>query len=337
MGALPFELRKREVFVKREAKTDSKFGCKPEDRSTEEIIDFGTLNIDKPKGPTSHQVSAYVQQILEIKKSGHSGTLDPQVTGVLPVALGRGTKVIQAMISAGKEYVCIMHLHKDVDEKQIREVFSKFTTKITQMPPVKSAVKREWREREVYYMNILEVKGKDVLFVVGCQAGTYIRKLCHDMGRDLKVGAHMAELRRSKAGPFDETRNLITLHDLKDAFAVYKEEGKDTLLRKLILPVERGVDNLPKVWILDSTVNSLSHGTDLAIPGISKLEEFEKEEMVAVMTLKEELVALGKANMDTKEIMSKEKGIAVLIEKVFILPGAYPKIAKISTEKDKTN
>ncbi|MEM3127119.1 MAG: RNA-guided pseudouridylation complex pseudouridine synthase subunit Cbf5 [Candidatus Woesearchaeota archaeon] len=329
---LPFEKRSNELFVKREAKTDSKFGCKPEERPTEEIINYGIVNIDKPKGPTSHQVSAYVQQILGIDKSGHSGTLDPQVSGVLPIALGRGTKVIQAMISAGKEYICIMHLHKDVPEGKIRDIFSKFTTKIMQLPPVKSAVKRQMREREIYYMKIIEIKEKDVLFVVGCQAGTYIRKLCHDVGKELGVGAHMVELRRTKAASFDE-KTLVTLQDLKDAFVVYKEEGKDIFLRKCILPVEYGVSHLPKIWILDSTVNSLTHGTDLAIPGISKLEKIEKEQLVAVMTLKNELVAIGKAMLSTKEILEMEKGIAVSVEKVFMEPGIYPKIRKLTDNK----
>ncbi len=327
MAVLPFELRKRDVFVRREAKTDPKFGHSPEERSTEEIIDYGIVNIDKPKGPTSHQVSAYIQQILGLKKAGHSGTLDPGVTGVLPVALGRGTKVIQAIITAGKEYVCIMHLHKDADEKKIREVFEKFTTKIKQLPPVKSAVKRQMRERTIYYTNILEIKDRDVLFVVGCQAGTYIRKLCHDIGGDLGTGAHMAELRRTKVASFNE-ETLATLHDLKDAFVLYKEEGNDKLLRKCILPVESGVNHLPKVWILDSTVNSLAHGTDLAIPGISKLEHIEPDQLVAVMTLKEELVALGRAKLATKHILEQEKGIAVAIEKVFMMPGIYPQIKK---------
>jgi len=328
---LPFETKKKDVFVKREAKTDPKFGCRPEERSIEEIINYGIVNIDKPKGPTSHQVSAYVQQILGLKKAGHSGTLDPGVTGVLPVALGRGTKVIQAIITAGKEYVCIMHLHKDVDEKKIRRVFEKFTTKIKQLPPVKSAVKRQWREREIYYMKILEIKEKDVLFVVGCQAGTYIRKLCFDMGKELGTGAHMAELRRTKVANFNE-ETLITLHDLKDAFVVYKEEKNDKLLKKCILPVESGVSHLPKVWVLDSTVNSLSHGTDLAIPGISKLEHIEPDQLVAVMTLKEELVALGRSKLATKHILENEKGIAVAIEKVFIMPGVYPQIKKTDSK-----
>src|SRR3989338_1394353 len=114
---LPFEKTKREILVRKDAETNYKYGCNPENRKTHEIINYGIVNIDKPKGPTSHQVSDYVQKILHIDKSGHSGTLDPAVTGVLPVALGSGTRIVQALLTAGKEYVAIMHLHKEVDEK----------------------------------------------------------------------------------------------------------------------------------------------------------------------------------------------------------------------------
>ncbi len=176
---LPFEKIKRKILVKKEAETDNKLGCKPEERTTEEIINYGIVNINKPQGPTSHQVSDYVQKILGITKSGHSGTLDPHVHGVLPIALGRATRIVQALLKAGKEYVGIMHLHKDIEEEKVKLVIKKhFIGKIKQIPPLKSAVKREERTREIYYFDILEKQEKDVLFITGCEAGTYIRKLC---------------------------------------------------------------------------------------------------------------------------------------------------------------
>ena len=213
---LPFEEVKRDILVKREAETSPKFGCKPEDRTAEQLLNLGIINIDKPKGPTSHQVSAYVQKILDSCKGGHSGTLDPKVTGVLPTAVGKATRIVQALLVAGKEYVCLMHVHKELPQDQIFKVMKEFTGKITQLPPVKSAVKRQWRERSVYYIDVLDIVGQDVLFIIGCQAGTYIRKICHDIGKSLGCGAHMAELRRTKAGPFSES-TLVSLHDLTDA------------------------------------------------------------------------------------------------------------------------
>ena len=325
---LPFERIKRDILVKKNAKTSSKFGENPFERPVEKLIEYGIVNIDKPKGPTSHQMSAYVQKILNINKSGHSGTLDPNVTGVLPVALGRATRIVQVLLSAGKEYVGIMHLHKEHSIEEIKKTALKFTGKIKQLPPIKSSVKRAWRFRKVYYFNIIESIEKDVLFKVGTQAGTYIRKLCHDFGNDIGGGAHMQELRRTKAGPFNE-KNIFTLQDLSDSFYFWKEENNDKYIRKVILPIEVAVEHLPKVWILDSSVNSICHGTNLAVPGIAKVNtEIQKDETVAVMTLKNELVAIGLSRMTTKEMMKNEKGIAVVVKKVFMKENIYPKIEK---------
>ncbi|HIH39778.1 TPA: RNA-guided pseudouridylation complex pseudouridine synthase subunit Cbf5 [Candidatus Woesearchaeota archaeon] len=328
MSKLPFEQLNRTILVKKEAKTSDKFGINPEKRYVEKLIDYGIVNIDKPQGPTSHQVSAYVKQILKLNKAGHSGTLDPNVTGVLPVALGRSTKIVQGLLTAGKEYVCIMHLHNEVSEDRIRKAFDDFIGKIKQIPPLKSAVKRQEREREIYYIDILEIDGQDVLFKTGCQAGTYIRTLCVALGRKLGTNAHMAELRRTKAGPFDES-TLVTLQDLQDAYTFWKEDKNEKLIRKCIQPVENAVKHLPKLWVTDYTVNSLCHGAALNIPGISKLESDAKyDETCAILTLKDELIAIGKLRMNSNEIMVKEKGIVVLLDAVFMEPGTYPKMIK---------
>lgn len=325
---LPFEKIKRTILVKKNAETSEKFGKYPDKRTAEELINYGIINIDKPEGPTSHQVSAYVQKILHIKKSGHSGTLDPKVTGCLPVATGIATRIVQALLPSGKEYVCLMHLHKDVEEYELRKAISSFIGKIKQLPPIKSAVKRQWRFRKIYYIDILDINKKDVLFKVGCQAGTYIRKLVHDIGQTLGVGAHMAELRRTKAGPFDES-SLITLQDLTDAYYYWKEENNEKYLRHCIKPIEYGVSHIPKIWIFDTTVDSLCHGINLKVPGISKVEsDIQIDDMVAIMTLKEELVAIGVAKMISNDIIKQERGVAVIINKVFMEPKTYPRIEK---------
>lgn len=328
MDKLPFEDKKSEIIVKKEAITDPNLGQDPDKRSVSELIEFGIVNIDKPKGPTSHQVSDYVQKILHIKKAGHSGTLDPGVTGVLAIALGKATRIVQTLLPAGKEYVCIMHIHKDIEERKIREVFKQFTGKIKQMPPIKSAVKRQERERNIYYLDIIEIEGKDVLYKVGCQAGTYIRKLCHDMGRKMGTGGHMAELRRTKAGCFDES-TLITLQELSDAYYYWKEEGNDKFIRKIIQPIENGVNHLPKIWIHDSAVGPLCHGRDLAAPGISKLHnDINPDDLVAIMSLKDELVAIGSAKMTSIGMFEKNRGIAVKVNKVFMNEKLYSKISE---------
>lgn len=324
MSLLPFEQIKRDVLVKREADTNPKFGCNPFERKIPDLINFGVINLNKPKGPTSHMVSAYVQKILQVDKAGHGGSLDPGVTGVLPVALCNATRVVQALLTAGKEYICIMHLHDDVERAELEKALKEFTGKIMQMPPVKSAVVRKEREREVYYLDILEIDDKDVLFKMGSQAGTYVRKLCHDVGKRLKVGAHMAELIRTKAGPFSE-KDWVTLQDLEDAFAFWKE-GNEKFLRYCIKPVEFAVQHLPKIWVQDSAVDTICHGASLNVPGIVKIDTgIDKDDNVAVMTLKGELVALGTAVMTTEQVMTEQKGFAVRISKVFMLPGTYPK------------
>ncbi len=328
MHALPFEKRRAKILVKRQAETNPNVGCFPEKRPPDVLIEYGIINLNKPAGPTSHMVSDYVQKILKIDKAGHSGTLDPGVTGVLPIALGRATRIVQMLLTAGKEYVGVMHLHDEVPTKELEAAIKKFTGKVMQLPPLRSAVKRELRQREVYYFDVLEVQGKDVLFKVGCQAGTYIRKLCHDLGLALKVGAHMAKLHRTKAGPFAD-EDYVTLQDLEDAYWYWKNENNDKLLRACIKPVEAGVEHLPKVWVQDSAVDTICHGATLKVPGIVKLDaDITQGQHVAIMTLKNELVALGEAQHSIEELMKLERGEAVKTHKVFLLPGTYLGVKK---------
>ncbi len=324
---LPSEKLKKDIFLKRSAKTSEKYGKRPEQRDVEELISYGIVNLDKPSGPTSHQVSSYVQKILNIKKSGHSGTLDPKVTGVLPIALGRATRIVQALLPAGKEYIAIMHLHKEVPREKILVAMEHFTGKIRQLPPIRSSVKRQYRYRKIYYIKVLEFDEKDVLFIVGCQAGTYIRKLIHDIGQFLGSGAHMAELRRTKVGPFNEGTSLVSLQDLSDAYYYYKKENNCSYLKAIIHPVEKAVEHLPKLWAIDSAIDSICHGASFKAPGLSKLNAgIEKGSIVAIMSLKDELVALAEAEISSKEMLKADKGIVAKTKKVFMQPGTYPKI-----------
>ncbi len=328
MNKLPFEEITRELLVKKESETDLSYGKYPEQRTTEELLNNGVICINKPSGPTSHQVADYVKQILKVEKCGHGGTLDPNCTGVLAVSLGKATRIMEALLKAGKEYVCIMHLHTQIPISKIHKSSKEFIGKITQLPPVKSAVKREYREREIYYLEILEIKDQDVLFVVGCQAGTYIRTLCVNWGKALETNAHMAQLVRTKAGPFNE-KEWYSLHDLKDAYELYKTENNDSLLKKIIKPTEYAIQHLPKIYITDSSVDTICHGANLNIPGISRLDsKIEKNNMVAVLTLKNELAALGTAILTSEEIIKENKGLAVKTFKVFMEPEIYPHYKK---------
>lgn len=315
---------------KQEADTDFDYGCRPSERSIEEHINRGIINIDKPSGPTSHEIDLWVKNILHVSKTGHGGTLDPKVTGVLPVALNTATKSLQLLLLSPKEYVCLMRLHKPLDDDLIISILEEFTGKIYQVPPVKSAVKRDLRVRTIYEVKLLEIRdGQDVLFRVKCESGTYIRKYCHDIGEALGCGAHMAELRRTMAGSFAEDETLTTLHDVTDAFYFYKQDGDEKYLRNIIQPMEYTTRYVKKIYVKDSAVDAICHGADLASSGIVKLNnEIHENNTVAVMTLKDELLAVGQSLYSADEILSIDTRIVVDIQKVFILPNTYPKMWK---------
>jgi tRNA pseudouridine55 synthase len=318
-----------DFILKAEVTTDLSYGCSPYERDIEDHISRGVINLDKPPGPTSHEVVSWIKNILNVEKTGHGGTLDPKVTGILPVGIDHATRVIQLLLSSEKEYIGLMRLHDLVDERNIQEIFQEFKGRIFQTPPLRSAVKRELRVRNIYYVDILEIEGQNVLFRIGCEAGTYIRKYCHDIGEALGVGAHMAELRRTRVGPFCEDETLKTLHDVTDAYHIFKEEGDENFLRKTILPMEAAVKHLPKIVIRDSAIDALCHGADLASGGIIGLDDnIKRGDIVIINTLKGELVASGKSLRTSQEIFKSNKGLMVDIKKVFMEPGTYPKMWK---------
>jgi len=321
---LPFERVQRKVFVKKESETNWGYGQDPNKRDVEELINYGIINTNKQEGPSSHQFADYIKKILNVKKVGHSGTLDPKVTGVLPIALGRATRIVQTLLKSGKEYIALMHLHKQVDNGLVYKTFNEFLGKIKQLPPVRSAVKRQLRTREIYYLEILEINNQDVLFKVGCEAGTYIRKLIYNIGEKLNTGANMQQLVRTKVAMFND-KSWKTLHDLKDAYYLYKEEDNEKEIRKVILPIEEAVKHLPKVWVHDSAVSTLCHGADLSIPGISIYNDFKKDGNIAIMTLKNELICLGNSLEDYNFIKNNDKGKIIKTAKVFMERNLYPK------------
>lgn len=293
------------------------FGTYPGARSLEEHIRNGIIVLDKPSGPTSHQIDRWVKDILNISKASHGGTLDPRATGVLVIALENATKLMPILLSSKKEYVGVIHLHKDIESNKIRKAFKEFIGKNVQLPPKKSAVARREREREVYYLDILEINGRNVLFRIGCEAGFYVRRLADDIGKKLDIGAHLQELRRTRSGNFSED-SAITLQELVDA----KEEGR---LKEAILPMEAAVESIGKIIISDNAIDSVSNGAPLAVGGIVRLEDnIKRGEWIALLSLKGELVAIGKAIMDSQTIMEKRIGLAFKTDRVLMKKGTYP-------------
>ncbi len=315
-------------YVKEEGSTDDSYGCYPFNRPMEEYIRKGFVVIDKPMGPSSHEVVVWVRRILNVQKTGHTGTLDPRVTGVLPIMIEDATKLVRILQGSEKEYVCLMRLHGDVRREEVERVLKLFEGKIYQRPPLKSAVKKRLRVRTIYKIEVLEMEGRDVLFKVTTEAGTYIRKLCTDVGEVLGCGAHMQELRRTRTGIFDESM-CYTLHDLLDAYVMWKEEGEEKYLRKIIKPMELAVANVPKVVIKDTAVDAICHGADLTAKGVLYIEKtVKKDELVAIFTLKNELVALGKALMDAEDMLKVRSGVVVDVTRVIMERGTYPSFWK---------
>ncbi len=245
----------------------------------------------------------------------------------------RMTRVVGSVIHSSKAYVCVMQLHEPVDEAKLREVVEQFTGVIYQKPPVRSNVKRALRRKTINWIKLLEYTGKYALMIVDCEAGTYMRKLCWDIGLVLGVGAHMRELRRIRTGPFHEDKNMVRMHDIAEALIRLREEGKDDLLRKAVLPGEFSICHLPKVAVRDSAVEAIVSGATLAVPGVAMIQEgIRKGDTVALLTLKGELIGLAKALMSTEEVLEAEKGLAFKPERVILEKGLYPRMWKTKTQ-----
>jgi len=315
-----------QLLVKSQDISDPNFGTEPENRSLPKLLEYGVINLDKPSGPTSHEVVSWVRKVLGISNAGHGGTLDPKVTGVLPCALGRATRALSSLLNAGKEYVGVLYLHSPEKLMRIEKIFKLFTGKIYQRPPLISSVARKLRVREIYYSQVIEVKNNHVLFRIGCEAGTYIRKFCFDIGEALCSGAHMLELRRTRVGNFTENDNLITLQNLKDAYTIYQLENDDHYLKKIIFPMEKIVSHLPKIYIRDTAVDAICHGADLASAGICYIDaRITPSQLVAIMTLKKELVGFGTSLKNAMQMYKAKSGILVKTNKVFMDRGIYPR------------
>jgi len=316
------------MLVLDEETTDPGHGWAPDSRPTELLLDYGLVVLDKPRGPTSHEVVAWVRKMLGKERAGHSGTLDPPVSGVLPIGLGEATKALSLLLLFPKEYAAVMRLHSSVPRRELDKVVSEFTGEIFQRPPQRSSVKREVRSRTIHKLEIEEAQGNLYLMRCLCQSGTYMRKLIYDMGEVLGVGATMVELRRTRVGPLLESDGLVSLHQLNDA--VYKmKSGDESAIRKAVSPVERCLGSLRRLVIRDSAVDAVCHGARLAVPGIlSASEGISKGETIGIVSAKGELVAIGKALISSEEMEKARKGLASTVERVVMKQGTYPMMWK---------
>lgn len=315
-----------------EEQTDPRHGYEPSKRPIALYLNNGLIPLDKTRGPTSHEVVAWVRRLMGIEKAGHSGTLDPGVSGVLPIGLGQATKALSLLLLFPKEYMAVMRIDSSVPREEVDRVLREFTDEIFQKPPQRSSVKRQVRSRRIYEMEVLEQDGNLYLLRVLCQSGTYIRKLIYDVGEVLAVGATMVELRRTKVGPLTEEAGLVSLYDLFDAVSRLKA-GDESRIRALVMPVENAISGVKRVVIKDAAVDAVCHGAMLAVPGILSLSPgIEKGETVVLLSAKGEFVAIATAKMSTEEIQGVKKGIAFPVKRVVMDQGTYPKMWKKASE-----
>jgi len=316
------------MVVLDEEPTDPKNGWVPASRPVEALLEYGLIPLDKPRGPTSHEVVAWTKKLLGVDRAGHSGTLDPPVSGLLPIGLGQSTRALSLLLIFPKEYKGVMRLHSSVPRRQLDGVVKEFTAEIFQRPPQRSSVSRQTRSRTIYELELTESQGNLYLFRVLCQSGTYIRKLVYDMGEVLGVGATMVELRRTRVGPLTEERGLVTLHQLNDA--IFRLKGGDEgPLRKLVLPVEDSLGGIGRMVLRDSAVDAICHGARLGLPGVLAVSEgIRKDDTVALMSAKQELVAIGRALLPTEEMRGLQRGLASTTERVVMKAGTYPRLWK---------
>ncbi|WP_323190649.1 RNA-guided pseudouridylation complex pseudouridine synthase subunit Cbf5 [Halostella sp. PRR32] len=293
----------------------------PDDRTPAELLEFGVVNLDKPPGPSAHQVSAWVRDMVAdrvgedvVDKAAHAGTLDPKVTGCLPTLLGDATRLAQVFLEGAKEYVAVLEVH-DAVPADVEAVAAEFEGPLYQKPPRKSAVVRDLRVREVYDIEVLEATDRQALLRVRCESGTYVRKLCHDLGLALGTGAHMGHLRRTATDPFDDTA-LSTLHDLADGLAFWADDGDEGLLRDVVEPAERALAHLPSVTIAPSAAEEVANGAQVYAPGVIDADDAAREDgtLVTCYLPNGSAVCLGRAVGE----FDADEGAAVELERVLV-------------------
>ncbi|KAH6917260.1 putative rRNA pseudouridine synthase [Coprinopsis sp. MPI-PUGE-AT-0042] len=304
-------------------------GCSPLKRDITSYIKSGVINLDKPSNPSSHEVVAWLRRILRVEKTGHSGTLDPKVTGCLIVCIDRATRLVKSQQGAGKEYVAVLRLHAGLpNPAALPRALQTLSGALFQRPPLISAVKRQLRIRTIYESKLIEFDDKRNLavFWVSCEAGTYIRTLCVHLGLILGVGGHMQELRRVRSGAMSENDDIVTMHDVLDAQWMYDNTRDESYLRRTIRPLESLLVGYKRIVVKDSAVNAVCYGAKLMIPGLLRYEaDIALNEEVVLMTTKGEAIALAIAQMSTVELATCDHGVVAKVKRCIMERDSYPR------------
>ena len=308
------------------AKTNQAFGCSPNDRTLEELLDCGVILIDKPSGPSSHQLAAWARSMLGINRIGHGGTLDPFATGLLTLLCGRSTKITGELLKKKKSYVAVIRFKKPIQEDDLLEIVSKMQGEIYNVPPKESAVKIQVRTRDVEKSQLIQSEegGRVHLISIDCEAGTYIRTLIRDFGLLSGNECELLELHRSRSGSLNDQMSC-TMQQLADSVFLWKEHDDPKGLLRLLSPVEVVLEDIPKIVIKDGAVSALSHGAPLARPGIISVPKgLPSGSAVLLSSLKGEAVAIAELSVGSDTIPSMEAGQVATPRSVIMQPGAYP-------------
>ncbi|XP_012668754.1 H/ACA ribonucleoprotein complex subunit 4 [Otolemur garnettii] len=304
-------------------------GSNPLKREIGDYIRTGFINLDKPSNPSSHEVVAWIRRILRVEKTGHSGTLDPKVTGCLIVCIERATRLVKSQQSAGKEYVGIVRLHNAIEGgTQLSRALETLTGALFQRPPLIAAVKRQLRVRTIYESKMIEYDPERRLgiFWVSCEAGTYIRTLCVHLGLLLGVGGQMQELRRVRSGVMSEKDHMVTMHDVLDAQWLYDNHKDESYLRRVIYPLEKLLTSHKRLVMKDSAVNAICYGAKIMLPGVLRYEDgIEVNQEIVVITTKGEAICMAIALMTTAVISTCDHGIVAKIKRVIMERDTYPR------------
>lgn len=308
-------------------------------------IGDGILNVNKPAGWTSHDVVAKVRGLVKGLKIGHAGTLDPAATGVLPVLVGRGTRIAEYLLDWDKEYRAVLRLGRTTEtqdatgavlatrsldgltEAQIRSAIARFRGRITQVPPMYSAVKvdgvplyksaragrtveREPRTVEIYELEVLSIAGADVTLRVRCSKGTYVRTLCADIGEALGVGGHLLSLQRTRVGPL-AVEQALTLETIGARAAAGR-------LTEDLLALDDALASVPAIVVDGRTAEHVRHGAAVPAGAGRWMAQPGPGPVVRIKDEAGRLLALGKTGVAQA---GGAGAPAVTIEKVLVDAG----------------
>lgn len=286
----------------------SNHGLNPEELTIEQRLASGFILLDKPPGPTSHQIASWVRDLLGLERLGHGGTLDPFATGVLPLMAGKSMKLTKGILKTDKTYIAVLKFAQKTNIDSLNEVIDKLTGRIYNVPPEISAVKVQVRTRKIYKFELIENNSKQAIVRIFCEAGTYIRTIARDMGLLLGYNVELKELRRENSGRFNLT-DCVTLQEIADAVWLWKECDNSAALEKIIHPTEKLLLDKPYIIVKDSAASALCHGAPLLRPGLIEVSDTLSSGLeVAAFTSKNEIVGIVKMSKGFTEISSESSG-----------------------------